>query len=524
MKSNPNEDLTAQAQVRVFRYDPSQDRMPRYDAFRVPWQKGMVVLDTLQFIYENLDGSLAFEHGCRYGRCGLCALKMNGKPRLACQTLAEPAMTLEPLDNFPIVKDLVVERQEIDRRIRQVQPFLQRDPRRTHVPEVLEPQRFATFREVSRCIGCLACHSSCPSFSLNRYAFSGPSVFVDLARYALDPRDALDRTPLAYSAGLFNCFECAKCQEVCPQHIAVEASVLERLRSLAVHSKMVPPAVGEVTENLRASGRPFMTIGPGAKTFLEKHAAAGAAEQDAEEKIGLFIGCTINADPRLQRVGLRVLDMLQKKGKKKVEIPGEQVCCGLPWMQLGQKEEAQNLVERNVLAFEKRGIRRVVSLCPGCAMVMKKEWPGLFARKEKRAPLFQVHDLTEFLLELLSGEPEKMKPLCLKVTFHDPCHLGRGQGIYEAPREILRRLPAVEMREMEGADRCCGGGGMVRATNWKLAQSAALRKVDGLRDLKVEGIVTTCPTCLLQLTAAVKSSGSKNLKVLHLIDLIHQAL
>lgn len=518
MKSDPSS-FREEAQVQVFRYDPSCDFQHRYDPFRAPLEKGMMILDILQFIYENLDGSLAFEHGCRYGRCGLCAVKMNGRPVLACQTPAEPAMTIEPLDNFPVVKDLVVERGEAEERIRQIHPYLERDPRHAAVPEILDPARFETFRSVSRCIGCLACYSSCPSFSLNRYGFSGPAALVDLARYAFDPRDVLDRAPLAYSAGLFNCFECGKCQEVCPQHIGIEESVLERLRSLAAAGRVVPPAVMEAATNLAARGTPFVIRG-GGTTFLER--MPPAAEEGAGEKIGLFIGCNINVDPRLQKIGSQFLEILGRLGKA-AQTPAEQVCCGLPWMQMGEKEKAGSLVERNVDAFEGRSVRQVVTLCPGCAMVMKKEWPKILGNLRGRAPSFQVLDLSEYLLTLLP-ERGRMKEVSLRVTFHDPCHLGRGQGIYSAPREVLARVPGVKFREMPGADRCCGGGGMVRATNWKLAQAAAGQKIESARETGAEGVVTTCPTCLLQVGAARKASGSKELQVLHLLEVIHRAL
>lgn len=523
MKSAPPfEAFMDRPQVAIFRYDPSRDQEPRYDHFEVPLEKGMVILDVLKFVYENVDGSLAFEHGCRYGRCGLCAVKINGKPQLACQTLAEPTMIIEPLDNFPIVRDLVVDRGEVDERVKQIQPFLQRNPTQVKVPQALEPNRFETFRAVSRCIDCLVCHSSCPSFSLNPYIFCGPSVFVELARYALDPRDVMDRVPLAHSAGLFNCFQCGKCNQVCPHHIPIQEKVLERLRSIAVSRGVAPAAVFEVAKNLQDRGRPLVTTQSRSGTFLEKMVSRCEKEPSAG-KIGLFIGCLINADPRLQSIGRKTLEVLQKNNMS-VEIPREQVCCGLPWIQMGEREQAKNLVEKNVLLFEEKGISHVVAICPGCGMVMKNEWPEIFASLKGRPPSFRISDLSEFWVGMGAGARKWVHPLSLQVTFHDPCHLGRGQGIHAAPREILSRLPGVGVREMPEADRCCGGGGMVRATNWMLAQSAALRKIEDLRDLKVDGIVTTCPTCLLQLSGAIKSSGFKGLKALHLVDLIHRAL
>jgi fumarate reductase (CoM/CoB) subunit B len=508
--------------VRIFRYDPSHDQEPRYDIFEVPLEKGMVVLDVLKYVYENLDGSLAFEYGCRYGRCGLCAVKVNGNPRLACQTLAEPMMGIEPLDNFPIVRDLVVDRQDVEERAKQTQPFLQRNPDQARVPEVLEAHRFETVKVVSRCIGCMACHSSCPSFSLNRYTFGGPSVLVTVARYAFDPRDAMDRVPLVHSAGLFNCFACGKCEEICPQHIPV-TEVVERMRSMAISKEVVPAALAKVSRTLLTTGHAFEPMRSGPATFLEKLVPA-EDEEPSEERVGLFIGCTINADPRLQRIGEKTLEILRNKRIMGVEIPKEQVCCGLPLIEIGERDRIKDLVERNVSLFEQRNINHMVVLCPGCAMVMRNEWPRIVAGLKGRKPRFRVSDLSEYLAAMVSGLRKRMKPLNVKVAFHDPCHLYRGQGIHSAPREILSELPGVEFQEMSEPDRCCGGGGMVWATNSELALSSAIGKIETLRDLGVDAIVTSCPTCLRQLSIAMKRAGLKGVQALHLVDLIHQAL
>jgi fumarate reductase (CoM/CoB) subunit B len=516
----PIEPFTKRAQVKLFRCDPSQDFRPRYDYFEVPLEKGAVVLDVLRYIYENLDGTLAFEHGCRYGRCGLCAMKLNGEPRLACQTMAEPQMVIEPLSNFPIVKDLVVDRREMEERLKHIQPFLQRQPCQAQGPEILPAPRFETFRSVSRCIGCLSCLSSCPSFTLNRYAFGGPLVLVELARYAFDQRDTMDRIPLAHAAGLFNCFECGKCQEVCPQQIPIGERALQQLRSLALERKAVPPVVTEALENLITRGRPFRSAVP---AFIEKMAVSGGKKEVEHERVGLFLGCTFAGDPRLKGIIEKTLEVLNKL-QVDAAISTEEVCCGLPWVEMGQGDAASQLVKKNVHSLENEGFNCVVALCPGCGMVMKKEWPVIFTRLRGRPPRFRVEDFSEYLAGLLPRAPAGMKSLSLRVSFHDPCHLGRGQGIYSAPRQVLKSLPGVEVREMAEGARCCGGGGMVRSTNWKLAQAAAEWRVEDFKALQVDGVITTCPTCLLQISGALRFSGDKRIKVLHLVDLLHQSL
>ena len=187
----------------VFRYNPEEDESPHYKVYEVPFESGMTVLDTLNYIYENYDGSLAYVYGCRYGFCGSCALKVNGNPTLICRELATKEMKIEPLDNFPVVRDLVINREGLEGKVRGIRPFLERVTLPDKEPEVLKPADFETFRLVSRCVGCFACVSSCPVTSADSYKFPGPSLLTELARYAFDPRDEGDRTTTAYFEGLF---------------------------------------------------------------------------------------------------------------------------------------------------------------------------------------------------------------------------------------------------------------------------------------------------------------------------------
>jgi len=223
--------------VKIFRYDPSEDKSPRYETYEVPHEKDMRILDVLMFVQENLANSLAFRYSCRRRRCGTCSVMVNGRPVLACMEGVEPEMTIEPLPNLPIIRDLVVDTKPYEEGIRDIRPFLERRQLPQEEPERLDPQGFLPLRPLQTCIECYLCMSACPVIDLKWQGFSGPATLVQLARRALDPRDDLDRPSLALGGGLVHCVSCYSCTNVCPVEINVLEEGIERLRDQCITNK-----------------------------------------------------------------------------------------------------------------------------------------------------------------------------------------------------------------------------------------------------------------------------------------------
>jgi len=507
------------AKLTVFRYNPEEDERPYYKDYEIPFEVGMTVLDTLNYIYENYDGSLAYVYGCRYGFCGSCALKVNGKPVLICRKLATKEMKIEPLDNFPVVRDLVVDREGFERKVKEIRPFLQRIAPPTKEPEVLRPAEFESFRIVSRCIGCLGCVSSCPVVSEDVYGYPGPALMVELARYAFDTRDKGDRITTACFEGLYNCTGCGKCKEICPHEIDIPRLVIERIREKAVLENIKPPALNEEVNLITSTGKAFSAP---KKSSLLAQISSSIEVKNSVFSVALFVGCFIDRVRSLQNSGRAAIEIL-RKNKIKVVIPKEQVCCGRPLLEIGERRKIEDLVRKNVLLFEETGIKQVVSLCSGCSLTLKEEYPSIFKKLEGREPKFKVYDITEFLAKKVKLDAEEMKSLNLRVTYHDPCLLNRNQGISKEPRELIKSIPGIELIEMEEPDRCCGGGGVIRLTNHRLAQAIGRRKVKTIQDTEAEVVVTPCPLCILQINENLRRQGISKIKTIHLTELLDKA-
>ncbi len=165
--------------------------------------------------------------------CGTCAVRMNGREVLACWEAVEPEMTIEPLRNLPVVRDLVVDRAPFERKVAELEPWLERPAPYAGFPEPLSHKEMKNASKALDCIGCMCCYSACPVIGLGDLTdFAGPAPLVQLGQTALDPRN--DPAKVARSlarTGIFNCVSCYKCEEVCPASIPIVSRVIEPLKA-----------------------------------------------------------------------------------------------------------------------------------------------------------------------------------------------------------------------------------------------------------------------------------------------------
>lgn len=500
--------------VTIFRYNPEIDRQPHYADYEFPFEPGMSVLDVAFHIYEKIDGSFSFSYCCRNSHCGLCGAKINGQPGLMCRESATQEMVLEPLDNMPVLRDLVVDRKNYEESMRGLRLFLDRIKEPASEPERIELQDLDRFKVVSRCVECYSCVSACPAFRESKHEFGGPAGLVQLARHAFDPRDELNRELMAYSSGLYNCTLCGECTVVCPHEIGPKENI-ELLRARLVAKGGAPRAVIQLMEMIRKS-RKAIQPPRRKKAFLKENGMAGIG------KVGLFVGCNIDYDPNLMPIAMAACKVLLKLGFELV-IPAEQVCCGAPLKEVGDTEQLKELVIENVEVFKKVGCTHMLTLCAGCGVSAKNDWPEIYQKNTSQEMPFKVQDFTEFLV----GHPllaENLKSLKMKVTYHDPCLLKRGLGITEEPRKLLRGVPELEFLEMPESDYCCGGGGGLRMTNFEMAKRILKRKMSFLKDMDIGAIVTCCPTCIKQLKIGLSQEHRDKVKVLHPAVVLAQAM
>jgi fumarate reductase iron-sulfur subunit len=213
--------------MRVLRYRPEQDDEPAWESFTVPFSDDMSALQGLQYIKDDVDGTLTFRWSCRMAICGSCGMMVDGKPALACKTflrhLLPGPVSVEPLAHFPIERDLVVDASDFIRKLERIKPYLiPKESRTLAEGEYLQtPHQLERFEQYSSCINCMLCYAACPQYGLDS-AFTGPAVLALLHRYNADSRDGgrAQRMPILNAEeGVWSCTAVGYCSEVCPKKV-----------------------------------------------------------------------------------------------------------------------------------------------------------------------------------------------------------------------------------------------------------------------------------------------------------------
>ncbi len=215
------------ATLRVARYRPEKGPVPFFQTYKVPYRKDTVVLDALNHIKAEQDGTLTYRWSCRMGVCGSCGANINGVPRLTCATFLHEfkgsELTVEPLAHFPVIKDLVVNMDDFMEKLVRVKPWLMRD--KESPPEQGEYKQTAEeldkYHQYSSCINCMLCYSACPIYGLNE-EFLGPAATALAYRYIADSRDQgkTVRLPIVNTLdGVWECTLVGECSVVCPKGV-----------------------------------------------------------------------------------------------------------------------------------------------------------------------------------------------------------------------------------------------------------------------------------------------------------------
>jgi fumarate reductase iron-sulfur subunit len=212
----------------VQRYRPEREALPVWEEYEVPLRADWMVLDALNHVKEQLDGSLAFRWACRMGVCGSCGMAVDGEPSLTCaHSLAQvkpgARVRVGPLAGFPVIRDLVVDIRDFVNKLKRVKPWLVRDEERPLAAgeHLQTPGELAEYKQYSMCINCLLCYSACPISALEP-DFVGPAAIALAQRYNLDSRDqgAAERmAELSRHEGIWACTFVGECSVVCPKHV-----------------------------------------------------------------------------------------------------------------------------------------------------------------------------------------------------------------------------------------------------------------------------------------------------------------
>jgi fumarate reductase iron-sulfur subunit len=213
--------------LHVTRYRPEDQSRPTTQDYEIPLRKDWSVLDGLNHVKDHVDGTLSYRWSCRMGICGSCGMTIDGEPKLACATFltdcAPGPVRIEPLNNFPVVRDLVVEIHDFMDKLSTVKPWIIRDEEKAPAEgEYLQtPAELEQYKQFSMCINCMLCYSACPVYGLDS-DFLGPAAIALAQRYNLDSRDQGGHerlNVLSTEEGVWDCTFVGECTRACPKHV-----------------------------------------------------------------------------------------------------------------------------------------------------------------------------------------------------------------------------------------------------------------------------------------------------------------
>ena len=409
----------------------------------------------------------------------------------------------------------------------------------------------AEFREALYCIKCGTCLGVCPVFGSvagHTYGFIYQGgIGAILTAFLHGPDKAKDVTSL--------CMGCLACKEVCPARIDIPRMVsglkakMVAEEGLSMKGRIVrgvlkhPKRLDRLTRAASYLQRPFtdedsmirrlpypfneltQTI---SLPVLSRHPLPdrfkdfSSPRERIGPKVALYAGCLANyAYPELGEDVMKAL----RECDAEPYYPLGQTCCGAPAYFNGDVETALSLAKTNIAALEEMDPDYIVTVCAGCAMMLQQEYPRLTAAEPEwsqraKALASKIRDFSQLVLELTPSAEAKPSRNA-KVTYHDPCHLKRGMGIYDEPRQLLER-EGFELVELARSDVCCGFGGEIVLDYPELSNSVLQRKLDNIEATGADTVVTNCLTCILQIKGGFDKRKGQNgkIKVVHTAELL----
>jgi len=366
------------------------------------------------------------------------------------------------------------------------------------------------------CYQCGKCTGGCPVALKSK---------LNIRRLVIQSILGKDLDRLNEKVELWDCTTCKTCTLRCPRDIK-PMDLIIRLRGSLVEEGHVPETIIEALESVYKHGNPWgkpkskridWAKDPGPNTPKLKVFPRG----DRAEFL-YFVGCTPSYDPRVQQVAKAFVFILQQAGIDFGILGTEEQCCGNEIRRMGESGLFEELVNGNVKRFDGYQIKNIVTSCPHGFNVFKNEYPQ---------GKYNVFHSTQILRKCLEeGRLRFGRTMEKVVTFHDPCFLGKQNGVFDEPRILLQAIPGLTFKELDRSRErslCCEGGGgrMWVEASQDGSQRLAETRVRDAAELGAQVIVTACPLCVLTLEDAIKTSGyEETLRAMDVVELVAEAL
>ena len=358
------------------------------------------------------------------------------------------------------------------------------------------------------CFQCGKCDTVCP---WNRVRTFSIRKIIREATFGLTEIDGED---------IWRCTTCGNCPQNCPRGVKqIEVGV--SLRRVASNYEVFPASVRSARTaraSLISEGNPLQ--------FERSNRADWAASLPVKPfadgmEVLYFVGCYLSFDPRMKKVAAATADILNRAGVDFGILGTQENCCGESIRKIGSEDVFKSLAKENIKTFIDAGVKKILVSSPHCYHTFVNEYPEFKVN-------FEVVHITQYLYELLqTGKLSLNKPLAKKVAYHDPCYLGRHNGIYDEPRETLKKIPGLELLEMTDSRKdslCCGGGGGRIWMDTPKSERFSDLRLEQARTAGAEVLVTACPYCITNFEESRLNLEYGDIEVKDITEIVRDAM
>jgi len=363
------------------------------------------------------------------------------------------------------------------------------------------------------CIQCGTCSATCPTAYAMDYS---PRQLWRMVQLGM-------RDEVLNSRTFWLCTTCKSCQVRCPRGISLMDAMIA-LKEYSLDKDInVPEGMrmfGEtITTQYNISGDDNATRQIWSQNL--PRIPLGVKPRRKQAEVLYFIGCVSSFYPRVYGIPQAFVQILERADTEFTTLGGDEWCCGYPLYIAGMGERMAELARHNVELAREVGAKRVIFTCPSCYYA----WAHLYPEFVDVSGI-QFQHATEYLAELLADGPFPLGPVEETVTYHDPCDLGRKSGVYDAPREVLARIPGLDFREMAAIREnavCCGGGGDVEISDRAVSAGVAARRLAQVQATGARYVLSACQQCKRTLQEGARQNKIR-VRAMDIVELLWKSM
>lgn len=375
----------------------------------------------------------------------------------------------------------------------------------------MDSQAFLLEEALYRCNKCGFCQATCPFYQSTQEEST-------VARGRLRLVKAVREGDLSVSDGyirsIFDCFSCGACSSTCPSGVPVEELLVQARTELA-REGLLPEVLAQLGQTIMSTGN--LTGEESDARLSWSQNLEFTPRQGGQHDLLYFVGCVSSLFPQAYGLPKSMVGLLEWAQEDYAVLGGEEICCGYPLFVSGLEDEARQVARANLQKVRDMAASRVITTCPSCYRAWRELYPRLLGEDLD----IEIVHATEWLVE--ADLP--LKGIQKRVSYHDPCDLGRACGIYEPPREFLSSLEGLELVEMpytRAEALCCGGGGNMESLDPPASRSVAEMRLKQASTAGAELLVTACPQC--KRTLATARSSEVRVPVMDIVEVAWRSL